>query len=99
MRSSSTLRAHSRRGGRNSVGQSPGDGLYPLSTCWATVILWTSVGPSTIDIDGAHCHISENGISFDTPSAPCRCIERHTMSFSTEGIMNLIAAMSLRSSL
>ena len=32
MRSSSTWRAHSRRGGRNSVGQSPGDGLYPFST-------------------------------------------------------------------
>ena len=37
-----------------------------------------------------------NGISSETPSAPCRCIARCTTSCSTFGIATLTAAMSLR---
>ena len=37
-----------------------------------------------------------SGISFDTPSEPCRCIARNAMSVSTLGVITFTAAISLR---
>ena len=39
------------------------------STAFATVILWTSVGPSAIAMMGTTFHSPSSGISFEQPSA------------------------------
>lgn len=88
--------ACARRVGMCCDGKSVVTGWYSRSVRRATVILCSSVAPSAMPSDSAASIILTNGISSETPSAPCRCMARCTTSCSTWGIATLTAAMSRR---
>ena len=85
--------------GRWPVGNSPGAGVYSLSSRRASVALCTSVGPSARPMWNDSMTMAENGISFDTPSEPWICSARAATSWNTLGMAAFTAEMSVRTRL
>ena len=76
------LRAAARRSGRCSLGQPVFDGSTSLSTCFAIVVMCTSVGPSARPSEAPESHMFAIGISFDTPEENLAFKQDHDFPFT-----------------
>ena len=70
--------------------------VFAREVALAIVTLCTSVGPSAIPSVTAAVSLREKGISFDTPSAPWRCIARSTAAWYIFGVATFTPAISAR---